>query len=586
MTDNDEPEIETKKLFNVEISNLEIAKIRMVCDYIILDRFSEVSSFPRFEKCFGPLFSKENPKFLVEVFKEICGEKKKYISFRRMILAYIKWKSGNSKIENFNKFMDKLFNKIIKESDENIGNAEEGQLRFSTRTGRPRKVITKFGVKTDEKKNIIKGFYLQYDECFDAFLSKEKKMDDITLEINMLMNNLGEKVTRKNFTNRDGISHIAGKYSITNKVIKFLIFKCRSGKTFYIGDINEEENENIEIFLLGTSTCQLKTLRVELVNNTEQLAFLEPKFQPSISFNQNLNRPFEEIDENYLNEKQLIFEENELQNYSLEQLDEINNILIPCIKDDHFIDINTLKEEKDGKKFEEIYESYLCSNKNKKEENAEPKKDEEILVNANEKRRKSMRSTIETLKKYNMKKKLNFLLECNENIKMDHFLAKIVKLMIKTRKKGDKADGENDDESEETFEEEIENEEELDKNAKPKNLKILALKYMIENKEKLKDAEKENKKESKNGEIGDKENNQIENKENEKKEEAKNEIKQENITKDDQKEKIKEENKKEEIKEANLKNSENKVIKENNLKKTIKIENISKDDGKDCSSCI
>ena len=49
---------------NEEISNLELAKIAMICDYLVLDRFTDISSFQRFEMCFGPLFNKEK-SFLV-----------------------------------------------------------------------------------------------------------------------------------------------------------------------------------------------------------------------------------------------------------------------------------------------------------------------------------------------------------------------------------------------------------------------------------------------------------------------------------------------------------------------------------------
>ena len=65
------PEIETKKINNVEISNLELAKIAMVCDYLVLDRFTDISSFPRFEMCFGPLFNAQTPNFLFDAFTEI-----------------------------------------------------------------------------------------------------------------------------------------------------------------------------------------------------------------------------------------------------------------------------------------------------------------------------------------------------------------------------------------------------------------------------------------------------------------------------------------------------------------------------------
>ena len=75
------PEIETKTILGVELTHLELAEIQMICDYLILDKFGEVSSFIRFEKCFGPLFTQEKTRFLVEVFEEICGEKKNIFHF-------------------------------------------------------------------------------------------------------------------------------------------------------------------------------------------------------------------------------------------------------------------------------------------------------------------------------------------------------------------------------------------------------------------------------------------------------------------------------------------------------------------------
>ena len=74
-----------------------------------------------------------------------------------------------------------------------------------------------------------------------------------------------------------------------------MIFKCRSGKTFYIGDEKEEEGENIKNFLFGTSSCQLKSVRVEIVEGN--LIYLETRFQPSLRVNQKI-LDFDSIDEN------------------------------------------------------------------------------------------------------------------------------------------------------------------------------------------------------------------------------------------------------------------------------------------------
>ena len=360
MENNEEiPELHKKLVNGVEISNLDLAKIAMICDYLVIDRFHDISSFVRFERCFGPFFAKEPTEFLSEVFQEICGEKKKYISFGRLILAYTKWISKSSTNEKFNKFMDLVFGDMIKTQNEVIGNLVEGGQIFSTRNTRGRKAISRFSVLSDSSKNKIEGFHIQYDDVFDTVLSRQKKRDDITLEMNF-------PPESRNVRDRDGISHIGGKYSKTKNIIKLLIFKCRSGKTFYIGDAKEEEGEEFEFFLFGTSSCQLKSLRVELIN--EQLIYLEPKFQPSLRLNQKII-DFDSLDEKYINDNimnaPLIFEENEIQNMSIEELIETNSILVPCIADDAFIDKQLLTEPLSGKDFNEIYKTFLVAQSEK-----------------------------------------------------------------------------------------------------------------------------------------------------------------------------------------------------------------------------
>ena len=360
MENNEElPEIQKKTINGVEISNLDLAKISMICDYLVVDRFHDISSFVRFERCFGLFFPNEPSEFLPEVFREICGEKKKYITFGRLILAYIKWISKSSTNENFNKFMDLVFGDMIKTQNEVIGQLVEGGRVFSTRNTRGRKVISRFSVLTDSSKNKLEGFQIQYDDFFDTVLSPTKARDNITLEMNF-------SPQSRNIRDRDGISHIGGKYSITKSFIKFLIFKCRSGKTFYIGDETEEDGEEFKFFLFGTSSCQLKTLRIELVDG--QLIYFEPKFQPSLRLNQKII-DFNSLDEKYINDfiinAPLIFEENEIQNLPIEQLIESNSLLVPCVSDDAFIDKKLLEEPLSGKDFNEIYKSFWVSHSEK-----------------------------------------------------------------------------------------------------------------------------------------------------------------------------------------------------------------------------
>ncbi len=515
MAENQLPNEQTKEINGVTLTNKEISKIAMICDYLVLDRFNDISSFIRFEKCFGPLLSKEDPQLLVDAFHEICGPKRKYITFGRLILAYTKWKSNSSKNENFNKFMKIVFNDMIKEENEVIGKLEEGTRIFSTKNTRGRKVISKFGVFTDTQKNIIKGFYIQYDDFFVSTLcTKNKEGDDknITLEMNFPPNG-------KTILDRDGISHIAGKFSVANKHIKFLIFKCRSGKTFYIGDNTQNDDEQIELFIFGTSSCQLKTLRIETIN--DKLAYLEPKFQPSMRVNQKIV-PFDGINEKYIDENiinnKLIFEENEIQNIPLETID-LNTLLIPCITDDAFInDKKSLSEPICGKDLNEIYTPYL-QRKNEKEEQKEEKKEEpkeetntEQKVDDKEKKELKNKILIQTIKrvslmKYFIKKfkvRENLLVLKNKNkqeeerINMDKYLAKIkiFKKKMDKKKKSNEIKLEKEKNEKEEYDEKLENYEQEedwpDEDKKEEN---------GENEEKKEDEKVEDKKEEEKVEI-------------------------------------------------------------------------------------
>ena len=465
---------QTLEINGVTLTNLDISKIAMICDYLVLDRFNDISSFLRFEKCFGPLLNKEDPNFLIEAFKEICGPKKKYISFGRLISAYIKWKANASKNENFNKFMNIVFNNMIKKQDEVIGKLEEGTRIFSTRNTRGRKVISKFSVFSDSSKNTIQGFNIQYDDFFDSVLCTKKKEGEdknINLEINFLPNG-------KTILDRDGISHIAGKFSVTNNIIKFLIFKCRSGKTFYIGDNTEMPEERIELFIFGTSSCQLKTLRIETIN--DKLAYLEPKFQPSMRVNQKIIA-FDLIDEKYINENilnsQLIYEENELQNVPEEEID-LKTLLIPCISDDAFMEKDSLEEKICGKDFNEVYKNFLLREKESEEK---PEENKELEKNLLEKTVQRVSLLKFYSKKFKNKENLMVLKTQNANkeeddrVNMDKYLAKIKFFRKKVDKKKENLENNKQENPEDELEQEedwVDSEKKEEKVEEPKEEKV------------------------------------------------------------------------------------------------------------------
>ena len=362
---NPQSDIIKKKIINkIEITNEEINKIKSICDYLFVDRVKNFSTFPRFEKCFGPLFSDEDDFLLSEVFKEICGKNKKYITFKRMLLSFINYKSNSSKNKHFNYFMSSLFNnKIIKSNEHTIGILNENCQIFSTQNCQGRKAISKFGIFSDNKKDKIMGFLLEYDDSFYANLSFRHESDTPSLLINLKPYKVDE-VYGKIFNNdRDGVSHICGKYDLKEKKIYFLILKCRNGKTFYIGDNTKKNKNDIQCFIFGNYDLEIRGMRIGTFKN--QLCYLELEFQKSMRINNNLAIDFDKIDEKYLEENKLIFEESKIQNIKINDINYDKYILIPLVIDSAFMDESNLTEIIDGKKFGEIYHSkYNFEDKN------------------------------------------------------------------------------------------------------------------------------------------------------------------------------------------------------------------------------
>ena len=445
-TQNASP-MKRKIIYGVDFSEFELYSIRMICDFLFLDRFNDCASFVRFEQCFGPLFSSKNKEFkLVEAYKEIVGPKRKYITFRRMIKAYINWKSNKSNNYSFNFFMNEVFRKMIKKRGEVVGELIEGQRVFSTKNCRNRKIITKFSVLTDEAKNKIKGFVIEYDEVFKAILCKQEKKEDINLEIHFdLFHSQGDKLSRQFHLDRDGISHIAGKYNNTTKLIKFLIFKCRSGKTLYIGDSKEEPTDDITPFIFGSSKCQLKTMHIELINDT--LAYIQPKYQISTRKNDNLEVDFDYFDENFLNNDPPKYEEAELEKVSKEPDDK--TFLQPLVPDDQFVDKMSLVESKPGKNFKDIYRSFFEKDERKPLDKLRESVRKILDYGLNEKKREQ--------KMKNEQEKLVLKDSYYRKNNYESLFVKIIKMKMKSEedKKKEKEKGiENDDDYIEEEEEE------------------------------------------------------------------------------------------------------------------------------------
>ena len=65
---------------NLDSNNEDEIKIKTLCEFLFSYQLEEKATLQRFELCFQPLFKDIS---LLKVFKYICGDKKKYIIYKR-----------------------------------------------------------------------------------------------------------------------------------------------------------------------------------------------------------------------------------------------------------------------------------------------------------------------------------------------------------------------------------------------------------------------------------------------------------------------------------------------------------------------
>ena len=95
-----------------EINIEDQIKIKTLCEYLFFDQYQDTATFPRFEQCFQPLFNKISLS-IEKVFKDICGEKKKYINYKRFARAYLNHKNNQDPSNDTKIFFDSLLTKIM-----------------------------------------------------------------------------------------------------------------------------------------------------------------------------------------------------------------------------------------------------------------------------------------------------------------------------------------------------------------------------------------------------------------------------------------------------------------------------------------
>ena len=349
-----EVEISPEKLL---LSPEEEFKIKTICEFLFFDQFKDYVSYNRFEQCIQPLV---NDLYLStdKIFKELAGNKKKYITYKRFINCYLAHKNKTRIIpKDVHTFFDILMTKLIYGENTSIGKQEEKVLTFSTiKTNKNKKYISLIEVLTD-KIGTIHGLNLQYDDqIYKEKLYPRVIEDDLLVSIEM---NLGllidEKIhigkykiaKEKELYYRDYVTHIFGTFNKNTEIISFLGFKSVSGKTLFVGTPRGEG------FIFGGWGTKFHQLKIQM--SEKGITYFQPFFNENRKVNYYLRTAKDYTKEIINEDNQLILDEPLLSKLTDEiEIDKF--ITTPIISDDLFFDPK-LKDEISGNDYKETVNS-------------------------------------------------------------------------------------------------------------------------------------------------------------------------------------------------------------------------------------
>ena len=340
----------------LNITENEYNKIKTLCEFLFFDQYQEAASFTRFEKCFQPLFcSIENISFM-KIFKDIVGPKKKYITYKRFLKAYINYKNEDASLSNDSKiFFSNLFDSILKTKDDFVGENLENNMLYSTsRTCKIRDSITKLQVLNDDQGN-IHGINLEYDGIYKVKMFPKSLEEELQIILEMKLDIINYNLFKKNIKRyknnkidlyRDAITHIFGTMN-DKGFLTFIGFKCISGKTLFVGF---PEGKG---FLFGEFGKKIHDFKVQL--NIDGITKFQPGFKNNSKTNYYLNN-IKKLSLEQLNEEKLINDEEILLNINDEkELDKL--ITTDLIEDNYFFD-DKLKDKFYGNDYKEIVDQY------------------------------------------------------------------------------------------------------------------------------------------------------------------------------------------------------------------------------------
>ena len=319
-------------MIRLNLTEDELQKLKTVSDYLFFDQYKDSATFPQFERSFAFFFHKRKIS-LEKIFKEICGPKRKYITFPRMLKAFLLYKNFPGKVSiDLKNFFGHIFKNVLKKPGEAIGPSTLKSKKYTTANCKHKEGITRLLVLCDKNEN-IKGLKLEYDDAFKSKMYDSVANKVLFVKLEMLFGLLDDAENDKNICQnllakteplyRDNITHVFGTY--TNK-IEFLGFKCRSGKVGFVG------KPKGDAFLFGNYGEQFHYVKTQTVNCITQMI---PFFKESPRANSFLKLKLNEITEDLILNEPLVADERHLAMLSDPKVIE-KFVTNPLVRDDMF----------------------------------------------------------------------------------------------------------------------------------------------------------------------------------------------------------------------------------------------------------
>ena len=336
------------------LSPEEENQLKTISEYLFFDQFKDYVTYNRFEQCFQPLFN-NIPISMDKVFKSICGEKKKYINYQRLVKSYLLFKSNDPQIiPDLKTFFEILFNSILKKENTFIGKPQEKTFSFTTpKACKKREFITYIKILSD-KDGVIHGLVLEYDGIANVKMYPSKIESDLVISLEMKLGIVDEKPLKEKKVGklegvkeefyRDAVTHVFGTISPKTNTINFFGFKCVSGKTVFVG---YPEGDG---FIYGKFGTKFHELKIQM--SLDGIILLQPGFNVNRRTNFYLNTGANNLTKEDLGRDVLI--QDEVQLSQLKDSIQIDKMITtPIIDENHFLD-EKLLDDIPGNDYKEV----------------------------------------------------------------------------------------------------------------------------------------------------------------------------------------------------------------------------------------